>query len=407
MPVSSADSRVADWAVEARDVWDRNQDAIRASKERMRSSADAHWRPAPTFAPGDLVWLCARNIRLRVESTKFAPRYLGPFKVLEQVNPVVYRLSLPPRLGITDTFHVSLLKPVYMSRFSESSAGTSGSSTDDYEVNAILGCKVVRGKKLYLVDWKGYGPEDRSWEPVEHIRAPQLIAAFERGEAQGGGVMLGVEFPLLHWGNLNPSPLRSPILLQPRWSLLSRDVDPSVSLSLTLCEELLLLFLLLLLKPVLGSDEWTFLDLSPAFLCLSMPRAGSPVGDRGSHAQNICGHTGENVDKRRRPFRVAALLRVSIISGNSFKTVGKPFPMSTNEQDCVRTLIEMYRSLPCLWKIKSKDYSNRYMKREAYEKLVAVYREYHPTETVDENIVRKKIQALRSFQKRGQQSGKF
>ncbi|CAJ0944672.1 unnamed protein product [Ranitomeya imitator] len=54
----------------------------------------------------------------------------------------------------------------------------------------------------------------------------------------------------------------------------------------------------------------------------------------------------------------------------------------------------------CCGQIKSKDYSNRYMKREAYEKLVAVYREYHPTETVDENIVRKKIQALRTvFQK--------
>ncbi|CAJ0915951.1 unnamed protein product [Ranitomeya imitator] len=91
-------------------------------------------------------------------------------------------MTLPPRLGNTDTFHVSLLKPVYMSRFSESSAGTSGSSTDDYEVNAILGCKVVRGKKFYLVDWKGYGPEDRSWEPDENIRAPQLIAAFERKE---------------------------------------------------------------------------------------------------------------------------------------------------------------------------------------------------------------------------------
>ncbi|CAJ0953609.1 unnamed protein product [Ranitomeya imitator] len=180
MPVSSADSSVADWAVEARDIWDRTQDAIPASKERMRFSADAHRHPAPTFAPGDLVWLSAHNIRLRVESTKFAPRYLGPFKVLEQVNPVVYRLALPPRLGITDTFHVSLLKPVYMSLFSESSAGTSGSSTDDYEVNAILGCKVVCGKKIYLVDWKGYGPEDRSWEPAENIRASQLIAAFER-----------------------------------------------------------------------------------------------------------------------------------------------------------------------------------------------------------------------------------
>ncbi|CAJ0939759.1 unnamed protein product [Ranitomeya imitator] len=153
----------------------------------MRSSTDAHRRPAPTFAPGDLVWLSARNIRLRVESTKFAPLYLGPFKVLEQVNPVVYCLALPPRLGIIDTFHVSLLKPIYMSRFSESSAGTSGSSTDVYEVNAILGCKVVRGKKFYLVDWKGYGPEDRSREPAENIQAPQLIAAFERSKVQGGG----------------------------------------------------------------------------------------------------------------------------------------------------------------------------------------------------------------------------
>ncbi|CAJ0920656.1 unnamed protein product, partial [Ranitomeya imitator] len=142
MPVSSTDSRVADWAVEARDIWDRTQDAIRASKERMRVSADTHRRPAPVFAPGDLVWLSASNIRLRVESTKFAPRYIGPFKVLEQVNPVVYRLAIPPRLGITDTFHVSLLKPVRLSRFSELSAGTSGSSTDEFEVNAIVGSKV-------------------------------------------------------------------------------------------------------------------------------------------------------------------------------------------------------------------------------------------------------------------------
>ncbi|CAJ0930958.1 unnamed protein product [Ranitomeya imitator] len=133
MPVSSADSRVADWAVEARDIWDRTQDAIWASKERMRSSADAHRCSVLTFAPGDLVWLSSRNIRLRVESTNFAPRYFSPFKVLDQVNPVVYRLALPPRLGITDTLHVSLLKPVYMSRFSESSSGTSDSSTEDYE----------------------------------------------------------------------------------------------------------------------------------------------------------------------------------------------------------------------------------------------------------------------------------
>ncbi|XP_069615861.1 uncharacterized protein [Ranitomeya imitator] len=187
MPVSFADSRKADWVVEARDIWDCTQDAILASKKRMRVSADAHRRPAPTIAPDDLVWLSARNIRLQVESTKIPPRYLGPFKVLDQDNPLVYLLALPQRLGITDSFHVSLLKLVHMSQFSESSAGTSGSFNDSYEVNAIMGCMVVCGQKANLVDWKGHGPEDRSWEPVENIWAPQLIAAFKHMQEEEEG----------------------------------------------------------------------------------------------------------------------------------------------------------------------------------------------------------------------------
>ncbi|CAJ0940110.1 unnamed protein product [Ranitomeya imitator] len=74
--------------------------------------------------------------------------------------------------------------------------------------------------------------------------------------------------------------------------------------------------------------------------------------------------------------------------------------MSANDQEFVRALIDMYHSLPCLWKIKSADYSNRYKKKAAYEKLVALYKQHHPTETVDENIVRKNIQALRTVYKK-------
>ncbi|CAJ0924845.1 unnamed protein product [Ranitomeya imitator] len=74
--------------------------------------------------------------------------------------------------------------------------------------------------------------------------------------------------------------------------------------------------------------------------------------------------------------------------------------MSANDNEFVRALIDMYRSLPCLWKIKSADYSNRNMKRAAYEKLVALHKEHHPTESVDETIVRKKIQALRTVYKK-------
>ncbi|KNZ75366.1 hypothetical protein J132_03497, partial [Termitomyces sp. J132] len=34
-----------------------------------------------------------------------------------------------------------------------------------YEVDEILDSWVVRGRLQYLVRWKGYGPEDNTWEP--------------------------------------------------------------------------------------------------------------------------------------------------------------------------------------------------------------------------------------------------
>ena len=42
---------------------------------------------------------------------KLAPRYIGPFRILQQCGPVAYQLELPPHLSSThDVFHVSQLK---------------------------------------------------------------------------------------------------------------------------------------------------------------------------------------------------------------------------------------------------------------------------------------------------------
>ncbi|GKC80008.1 putative reverse transcriptase domain-containing protein [Tanacetum coccineum] len=42
---------------------------------------------------------------------KLAPRYVGPFEILERIGPVAYRLRLPQEFSsVHDTFHVSNLK---------------------------------------------------------------------------------------------------------------------------------------------------------------------------------------------------------------------------------------------------------------------------------------------------------
>ncbi|XP_075203237.1 uncharacterized protein LOC142308621 [Anomaloglossus baeobatrachus] len=70
--------------------------------------------------------------------------------------------------------------------------------------------------------------------------------------------------------------------------------------------------------------------------------------------------------------------------------------MTNPNEPFIREFIEVYKSLPCLWRIKSTEYSNRNLKKDAYAQLVAVFDRHHPSVKGNEDIVRKKLQALRT-----------
>ena len=89
------------------------QERIKVAQSRQKSYADKR-RKELEFAVGDLVFLKVspmRNVMRFGKRGKLAPRYVGPFEILDRVGKVAYRVALPPNLSsIHNVFHVSQLR---------------------------------------------------------------------------------------------------------------------------------------------------------------------------------------------------------------------------------------------------------------------------------------------------------
>ncbi|XP_047992816.1 uncharacterized protein LOC125231411 [Leguminivora glycinivorella] len=71
----------------------------------------------------------------------------------------------------------------------------------------------------------------------------------------------------------------------------------------------------------------------------------------------------------------------------------------TWNKDLVLELLALYKSFPCLWKIKSEQYKNKNLKKEAYDKIVIFCKEKGFPDA-NRDFVVKKLQSLRgSFRK--------
>ncbi|GJY82237.1 putative reverse transcriptase domain-containing protein [Tanacetum coccineum] len=89
------------------------KEKLKAARDPQKSYADNIRKPLE-FEVGDRVLLKVSPwkgvIHFRKKG-KLAPRYVGPFEILERIGPVAYRLRLPKELSsVHDTFHVSNLK---------------------------------------------------------------------------------------------------------------------------------------------------------------------------------------------------------------------------------------------------------------------------------------------------------
>nr|GEV09638.1 putative reverse transcriptase domain-containing protein [Tanacetum cinerariifolium] len=89
------------------------KDKLKVACDRQKSYADKRRKPLE-FSVGDYVLLKVspwKGVVRFGKKGKLAPRFVSPFKIVEKVGLVTYRLYLLKELnGVYDTFHVSNLK---------------------------------------------------------------------------------------------------------------------------------------------------------------------------------------------------------------------------------------------------------------------------------------------------------
>jgi hypothetical protein len=110
---------------------------------------------------------------------KLAPRYIGPFPILEKFGSVAYKLELPPSLvGVHDIFHISQLKKCLKAPMDNVLPDVTLVEADltylEHPIK-ILDQKhrVMRRKmiKFFKVQWSNHSEEEATWESEDFLHS--------------------------------------------------------------------------------------------------------------------------------------------------------------------------------------------------------------------------------------------
>jgi len=80
---------------------------LKIAQEKQKEQADKHRHEPPSWNVGDRVLVSTENFK----GYKLKEKFIRPFKIVEKLNEVTYRVELPSKYQVHNVFHSSLLKP--------------------------------------------------------------------------------------------------------------------------------------------------------------------------------------------------------------------------------------------------------------------------------------------------------
>jgi hypothetical protein len=164
---------------EAKSIVHRIQENLKAVKSHQETYANKRRQPLE-FEVGNHVYLRVSPIkgvkRFGVKG-KLAPRYIGPFPILEKCGTMAYKLYLPPSLaGVHDIFHMSQLKKCLKAPVDvvlpEVTPLEANLWYPEHPIKVLdQKDRVTRRKtiKFFKIQWINHSEEEATWETEDFL----------------------------------------------------------------------------------------------------------------------------------------------------------------------------------------------------------------------------------------------
>jgi hypothetical protein len=150
------------------------KDNLTMAQNRMKQQADQH-RSEKSFEVGDWVFLRLQpykqmSLNQAKKDNKLSPKYYGPYKVLQKIGTMAYKLELPASSRVHLVFHVSCLKKVIGEKIPVQTIfpeiEEEGKITLDPEAITDTRIHQLRNRFIsdYLIKWRKLPIGDSTWE---------------------------------------------------------------------------------------------------------------------------------------------------------------------------------------------------------------------------------------------------
>ena len=162
-----------------KDIHEEAMSALKKAAETMKWFYDRTKGISIDYKIRDLVWLDTTNIQINCPTKKLSDHQYGLFEILEKIGKASYQLKLPAQWKqIHPVFNEVLLHPYVKPSSVLQKTDVPPpldiiNNIEEYEVEEIVDSKMYHGKLKYLVHWKGYPIEERTWEPIKNLSNSQ------------------------------------------------------------------------------------------------------------------------------------------------------------------------------------------------------------------------------------------